>query len=247
MDICDIFSAAARERQVRQAVRADVEDRWLIEAMAAELFARLEGLERPDGPTLVLGYSPKGMSNKHVHASLVALDADTIVCAEDLLPFDQATFGAVLAIGTLDSVNDLPGALIQIRRSLRPGGRFLGAFAGAGSGNFLRQMVRMVEPGVARVHPQIDVRAAGDLLARAGFFEPVADMEEINVRYSSLSRLLKDVRANGQGNSLAARMPLSRGTIAAWAELFDRARDEGGKVSETVCPVYLSATAPQLR
>ncbi len=232
---------------MRHAIRADREDRWLIERMAQELLSRLTGENLPEGPFLMLGYQPNKCDLRFVSASLVASGPSTIICAEDRLPFEPSTFGAVVAIGTLDSVNDLPGALVQIRKSLKPGGRFLGAFAGVGSASFLRQMARTVEPTVARVHPQIDVRAAGDLLARAGFSEPVADMDDINVRYSSLSQLLKDVRANGQGNSLQTRSPLSRSTISAWTRHFENARDEGGKVSETVCPVYLSATAPNVR
>jgi NADH dehydrogenase [ubiquinone] 1 alpha subcomplex assembly factor 5 len=246
MDICDIFDPAARQRQMRHAANALPEDQWLIGAMAAELFSRLAEEKAVEGPVLLLGYCPNGPNSSlvlpFVHASLVNSGGSTIVCAEDHLPFDRTMFGAAIAIGTLDTVNDLPGALVQIRQCLRPGGRFLGAFAGVGSGSFLRQMVRLAEPTVARVHPQIDVRAAGDLLA-----EPVADMDQINIRYSSLSQLLRDVRFNGQGNALRSRLPLTRNIIEAWADIFEKARDESGKVQETACPVYVSGMVPHPR
>src|SRR5204862_5240771 len=97
--------------------------------------------------------------------------------------------------GSLDTVNDLPGALIQIRRALRPDGLFLAAFIGAGSLPRLRRAMRVAEeaasmPPSPRIHPQIDVRAAGDLLVRAGFALPVADCEMPDVRFSPFRRLI---------------------------------------------------------
>ncbi|MCP5990175.1 class I SAM-dependent methyltransferase, partial [Klebsiella pneumoniae] len=90
---------------------------------------------------------------------------------EDALPFADDSFDLVIACGTLDSVNDLPGALILMRRVLRPDGLMLAAFAGAGSLSRLKAALLAAEgdrPG-QHVHPQVDVRSAGDLLSRAGF------------------------------------------------------------------------------
>ena len=238
MDICDIFSATARRRQYQSAVTARPDDRWLISAMGSELISRLREEPSIEGTILLLGHHP-------------GEDVETLglpfLHSEDDVPFEPGTFSAALAIGTLDTVNDLPGALIQIRRSLKPGGMFFGAFAGAGSGQLLRQIARECEPAIARFHPQIDVRGAGDLLARAGFAQPVADMDEIKVRYSTLSQMLKDIRANGLGNCMKQQSPLSRSIVASWADRFEQARDNGGKVTETLCPVYLSGIAPPSR
>ncbi len=251
MDNYDIFDSAARKRQVTHASSCQSADRWLISTFAKELISRLLEDVQINAPILIVGHHPAEMdvelSQPFVHASIARWDESTIICEEDALPFGPNTFGSVLAIGTMDSVNDLPGALIQIRRCLKPGGRFLGAFAGVGSGQFLRQMTRTTDPTVARAHPQIDVRAAGDLLARAGFLQPVADADEIKVRYSSLSRLLHDVRCNGLGNCLSQRSPLTRKKLADWQAQFNQARDEGGKVTETVCPVYMSGISPEPR
>lgn len=235
MDICYIFSATARRRQFQSAIAARSEDRWLIRAMGSELISRLSDEPSIEGPVLLLGHHPG--------ETLDTLGVP-FTHFEDDVPINSATFGAALAIGTLDTVNDLPGTLIRIRRSLKPSGRFFGAFAGAGSGQFLRQTIRASEPTIARCHPQIDVRGAGDLLARAGFAQPVADMDHINVRYSALSQLLNDVRANGLGNAMNLRSPLARSTLAHWAERFEQAKDDDGKVTETLCPVYLSGVAP---
>ena len=109
-----------------------------------------------------------------------------VQCDEDRLPFaDGALRPRRLGRRRSTRVNDLPGALLLIRRALRPDGLFLAAFAGAGSLPRLRSAMRAAEEaegGAAspRIHPQIDVRAAGDLLARAGFALPVADVEGVD-------------------------------------------------------------------
>src|SRR3546814_13098572 len=102
---------------------------------------------------------------------------------EDALPFADASFDLIIACGTLESVNDLPGALILIRRILRPDGLFLAAFAGAGSLPVLRSALLAgdADRPAQHIHPQIDVRSAGDLLSRAGFAMPVADGDRKSV------------------------------------------------------------------
>jgi SAM-dependent methyltransferase len=134
-----------------------------------------------------------------------------ILAEEDRLPVADASCDLVFAVGTLDSVHDLPGALLLIRRCLRPGGLFLGAMMGAGSLPTFRLMVQsheaeVADSAVARFHPQVDVRAAGDLLFRAGFSTPVADLDTVSVSYSCVRRLLGDVRAMS-GNALPQIRP----------------------------------------
>ena len=139
----------------------------------------------------------------------------------------------------------MPGALALIRRALRPDGLFLAAFAGAGSLPRLRRAMRAGEDaqgtGAApRIHPQIEVRAAGDLLVRAGFALPVADREIVDVLYPSLAELVADLRAMGATNILAqrARRPFTRTGLAA------AAADFGAGTPERFEIVYLSGWAP---
>src|SRR3546814_8603837 len=81
---------------------------------------------------------------------------------------------------------DMPGAVILVRRILRPDGLFLAAFAGAGSLPVLRSALLAgdADRPAQHIHPQIDVRSAGDLLSRAGFAMPVADGDSLTVRRS---------------------------------------------------------------
>lgn len=176
---------------------------------------------------------------------LVAGPDVDVVADEDRLPFDPGTFDLVIACGMLDTVHDLPGALILMRRALRPGGLFMGAMLGGGSLSGLRQIIQHVEMetsgrAVARFHPQIDVRSAGDLLFRAGFSMPVADQDNIEVTYSTFARLLEDLRATGSGNALPGVVPLPR---AAYRLL--KARADAGSLMETFAPIYMTGWSPE--
>jgi NADH dehydrogenase [ubiquinone] 1 alpha subcomplex assembly factor 5 len=97
----------------------------------------------------------------------------------------------------------------------------------------------------AHIHPQIDLRAMADLLVRAGFALPVADIDRLSVRYKDWRRLVDDIRAMGFGNALAgARTFLGKDypdrLSSAWA-----ARAEAdGKVTEQFQFLQISGWAP---
>jgi SAM-dependent methyltransferase len=165
---------------------------------------------------------------------------------EDRLPFADASFDLVVSAGVLDSVNDVPGALALARRVLRPDGLFLGAFLGAGSLSTLRAALREAEAErpVARLHPQIDVRSAGDLLTRAGFALQVSDVESVTVRYGSILGLLHDLRGMAEANLLDDIRPLRRDTLLRAAAAFVDRADPDGRVPEKFDIVYLTGWAP---
>jgi len=152
----------------------------------------------------------------------------------------------------LHRVNDLPGALIQIRRALHPDGLFMAALLGARALSELRQALLEAEAEIdggasPRVAPFGDVREYGALLQRAGFALPVADAETLTVLYASPRELMREVRALGGGNVLLARSraPLSRRTLER-AEAIYRKRhaNPDGRVSASFEIVYLSGWGP---
>ena len=175
-----------------------------------------------------------------------AAQAGGVQGREDALPFADGAFDLIVSAGVLDTVNDLPGALTLARRALRPDGLFLAAFLGAGNLATLRAALRVAEGDrpAARLHPQIDVRSAGDLLARAGFALPVADGETLEVRYRDLFRLLGDLRGMAAGNVLAERVPLRRETLARLAAAFAELADESGRTTERFEIIFLTGWAP---
>lgn len=165
---------------------------------------------------------------------------------EDRLPFADASFDLVVSAGVLDQVNDVPGALALARRVLRPDGLLLAAFVGAGSVPVLRASLFAAEAErpAARLHPQIDLRSAGDLLMRAGFTLPVADVESLRVRYRSLDRLLADLRGMAATSLLAAPAPFTRSALVRAAEAFAAHADSDGRVAEKFQLVFLTGWAP---
>lgn len=152
----------------------------------------------------------------------------------------------------LQHANDLPGALIQIRRALRPDGLFIGCLLGGATLTELRQSLAEAESAVRggvspRVFPFTDVRDMGGLLQRAGFALPVADSETVTVRYPDLFGLMADLRAMGGSNVLKerSRQPTRRAVMLKAAEVYrERFADPDGKLCATFDILWLSGWAP---
>jgi NADH dehydrogenase [ubiquinone] 1 alpha subcomplex assembly factor 5 len=252
----EIFDRNRRRQRRDRAAPGFAAHSFLHDRMAEELLDRLGGVTRRFADALDLGC----MDGRIAHAlaaqgmNIVAADpgyrfakgVGGVQCDEDRLPFADASFDLVMACGGLDQVNDLPGALLLIRRILKPDGLFLGAFVGAGSLPRLRSALLGAEDrAVARLHPQIDVRSAGDLLARAGFALPVADGERVSVRYGSLPALLRDLRGAAATNLLAGHVPpLASAALAGAAASFQSDAEADGKVGEAIEIVYMAGWAP---
>lgn len=231
-----------RDRAARVFADHDFLRRWMIEGIDD----RLAAVRRSFGDVLDLGCFDRGFALPNT--DIVRCDAGRafarVQADEDRLPFADASFDLIVSAGVLDTVNDLPGALTLIRRALRPDGLFLGAFAGAGSLPKLRVALREADPAAARVHPQIDVRAAGDLMARAGFALPVADTEGLEVRYAALHPLIADLRGMAATNILASRTPMTRDSYARATAAFAAHADADGRVSERFEIVFVTGWAP---
>ena len=186
-------------------------------------------------------------------AELAALcPRPALVCDEDLLPFRDGSLNLVVSGLALHRVNDLPGALIQVRRALAPDGLFMAAVLGGRSLTELRQALLEAEAETSggaspRIAPFADVRDYGGLLQRAGFALPVADADTLTLTYPCPRDLMREIRALGGGNVLVARSkaPLARGTLKRTEEIY-RARYgvAGGGVRATFEIVYLSGWAP---
>ena len=224
--------------------------------MADDLLDRLSLVSRPFANALILGaadpitgaLAARGISGVAADPGLAfAAAARGVQCDEDRLPFADRSVDLVVSVGVLDSVGDLPGALALARRVLRPDGLLLAAFVGAGSLPRLRAAMLAAdgERPAPRLHPQIDVRSAGDLLVRAGFAMPVADGDTLKVRYGSLPGLIADLRGMGATSVLAdPSPPLDRRALGVALADFANAADADGRTTETFQLVYLSGWAP---
>jgi SAM-dependent methyltransferase len=245
--------AALRDRAARIASM----DLFLWRYMAEEVAERLDCVSRNFEAPLIIGplaamaaeFLPArhGKPRLALTAGVEAAQLDVAAITEDRLPFAPEQFDLVIAAGSLDSVNDLPGALVQIRRTLRPDGLFLASLFGAGTLARLKSAMLAAdgERPSAHIHPQIELKAASDLLNRAGFALPVADREGLDVRYAEWRRLVMDIRAHGIGNALSGqRTFLGKGITgrldAEWKTMADR----DGKVCERFEMLHLSGWAP---
>ena len=142
----------------------------------------------------------------------------------------------ITSVARLDSVNDLPGALIHARSALAEGGVFIAQLIGAGSLPILRQIMLAADGDrpAARIHPQVDNRAATALLERAGFARQVVDSVTLKASYRSLDRLLDDLREQGLNSALLSPAPyLGKAGLARTREAFDSLKDSEGRVTET--------------
>jgi SAM-dependent methyltransferase len=175
-----------------------------------------------------------------------------VIADEEALPFGDASLDLVVSALALQFVNDLPGALVQIRRALKPDGLFLAALCGGDTLTELRQSFAAaesdIEGGVSpHVAPFVDLRDLGALLQRAGFALPVTDTDRLIVRYDSAFALMHDLRRMGATNALFARRrtPLRRATLLRMAEIYgERFADADGRIRATFEIVWLSGWAP---
>ncbi len=249
---------AVRRKRERAAARVGlVAD--LLGEFAARLIDRLDDTTRRFSRALDLGgrgvvaplLRARGIAvvSGDLSPRMAALSgAPAVALDEEFLPFAPASFDLVIASLSLHEVNDLPGALIQIRHALAPGGLFLASLPLLGTLGELRTALLETEAAIssgaaARVAPFPDLRDCAGLLQRAGFDLPVADSEEIPLLYAEPLALLRDLRAAGEGNALAARsrrIPPRALFPAALAALPRR----DGRVRATLRLAFLTGWAP---
>jgi SAM-dependent methyltransferase len=239
-----IFDRAAY-RAHRKRAGGDI---FLADEAAVHIAERLGAVNRKFENALDLGSrgpAPYIARAKHWTGPAIAVD-------EEALPYAPESFDLVVSVLSLHAVNDLPGALVQIRRALKPDGLFIAALFGGETLKELRTSFAAAEAEISggispRVAPFADVRELGGLLQRADFALPVADVERTVVRYLELDRLFSDLRALGETNALAGRRTglLSRKLLAALAaEYAARFADADGKLRATFDIVYLTGWTP---
>jgi SAM-dependent methyltransferase len=256
MAVAEIFDRRALALRRRRAAVAPVD--FLLSHTAVETGERLATVLRPFRTVVDVGSLTDTLA-----ASLRSRDRSVVrfgplparpdvVGDEDALPFAAESFELAVSALALQFVNDLPGALVQIRRILKPDGLFLGALLGGSTLTELRQAFTAaeieVEGGASpRVAPAIDLRDAGALMQRAGFALPVTDSDVLTVRYPDPFALMADLRGMGATNVLVERRrrPTRRATLAQMAEIYrDRFSDGDGRIRATFEIVWLSGWAP---
>ena len=261
----DLFDRALLTRRRGRAAGTIPAHDYLLARTADDLAARLEAILRTFPVAVNLG-AHHGLLGDRV-ADLPALEllvqADRcerlagacggvrLVADEELLPFAPGSLDLVVSGLSLHWVNDLPGALIQIARALKPDGLFLAAVLGGRTLQELREAFTHAEAEISggaspRVAPFADVRDYGGLLQRAGFALPVADSDLVEVTYPSPRALMDEIRAMGGANVLHARTrrPLGRALLGRVEEIYRDRFGVGERVRASFEIITLTGWAP---
>jgi len=224
---------AARFARARNRADAPGAARFLADDMIEDTLERLAFLRHQPEFALVAGDWTGALTSQLRSAGGAVSEASGLDLES---PYPTSGFDLIVVMGLLDAVNDLPGSLIHLRNALAPGGLVIAHFIGGQSLPALRATMMAAEPDrpAARIHPLVDPRAAPGLLQRAGWKDPVVDTHTLVARYSSLARLVGDLRDQGLGNALARpAAPLGKAALArAHAAFADRAEADG-KVTES--------------
>ena len=258
---------ALRQRRDR-AAKGEADAHFLMAEVVDRLVERLDDVTRPFPRAAVVGAwrgemarallaRPGTESVVQVEPSLglarlAAEAAPVAVGDEERLPLAPGSLDLIVAPLLLHWTNDLPGALIQMRRALRPDGLLLAAMLGAGTLAELRGCLTEAEVEATgglspRFAPLAEIRDLGGLLQRAGLALPVADREAITVRYGDPLRLLRDLRAMAETAALAERRRvfLRREVLARGLALYaERHADAEGRVTATFELAFLHGWAP---
>lgn len=228
---------AIRRRMAALQARTDA-PRYLIEDMIDDVQERLAFLRFEPGRTLIVGDWTSALAGALSQRGYDVTATDPVLADPPLQedqPYLRGGFDLAVSLSTLDTVNDLPGALVHLRATLAPGGLMIACFPAAGSLAKLRQIMLAAEPDrpAARMHPMVDTRAGAELLQRAGFANPVVDSHTLDARFSSLAGLVADLRAQGLSAALADRAPvLNRPALARAEAEFTALADADGKLAE---------------
>lgn len=233
-------------RQRKRRARTTFRDAaFLHERVVADLADRLEAIPRPFARVLALGggglFSEEVRARPELSARIGAiLEADLDFIDPEQLSFAPNSFELIVSPLALHWINDLPGALIQLRLALKPDGLLLASLFGGETLHELRLSLIEAEAELTggagpRVSPFADLQDIAGLLQRAGFALPAADRDVVTVRYGEPMRLLADLRAMGETSALRERSPraLSRRILARAFEIYSERYSEDGRVRAT--------------
>jgi SAM-dependent methyltransferase len=245
-----IFDKALLEARRQRAQKQGAET-FLLDRVAVDFGDRLSAVLRTFERAADIGTPGDAVRRALVGSGKVA-EVEAVPFQDEVLSVPGGALDLAVSALALQFVNDLPGALIQIRRSLEPDGLFLAALIGGDTLAELRQSFAAaeseIEGGISpRVAPFADIRDIGALLQRAGFALPVVDSERFTVRYDTVFALMRDLRRMGATNALTERRrrPLKRATLLRMAEIYrERFADTDGRLRATFEVIWLSGWAP---
>ena len=199
---------------------------WLQTRVRGELLSRLDLLREPPRTVLDLGagtgvaaellkrrYRTAAVTAADIAAPMLAVARGRsrfwrrIRCVEAdarRLPFAAASFDLVFSNLMLQWLLPPDAALAEIHRVLKPGGLLLLSSFGPETLQELRAAWATADAQV-HVNDFIDVHDLGGALQRAGFAEPVLDVDRHVHQYAQARTLMRELKALGAHNVDARR------------------------------------------
>lgn len=232
-----------------------------------EMLARLELLAFEPAVVVDLGtgtgHGARALKERWPKARVVALDRSagmlgharrrrswrrgfSLVRADALrLPLATASVDLVFANLLLPWSVDLDAQLLELRRVLSPRGYVSFSTLGPDTLKELRAAWRLVDEG-SHVHAFFDMHDIGDALVRAGFADPVMDVDRYTFTYPDLAALVGELRAlgaqnAGQGRARGLGGATRRGRLEA---AYERFRGRDGRLPASCELIYGQAWCP---
>jgi hypothetical protein len=224
----------------------------LTRTIAEELAERLSFVNRRFEHPCLIAAEPQHIVQRLVETGQVKNVESRLPAPGDDLSLEPACYDAVFSILDLQTANDVPGLLIQMRRALKPDGLLMACLFAGDTLTELRQSWLAAETIMAggvspRVAPMIDMRELGGLLQRAGFALPVADLDRTIVRYADAVALIHEIHQLGLSNCLEdrSRKPVTRGLLGTAVNTYqNNFSDADGRIRATVEVAWITGWAP---
>ncbi len=220
--------------------------------VATELGERLSFIMRSFPNSLLITEFPNIIAQSLQNSGKIEQLEIATPANEDSLGLTENKFDAVFSLLDLHCVNDVPGHLAQLGRSLKPDGLLVVAFFAGDTLCELRESWLNAEleitSGVSpRVAPMIGVRELGGLMQRAGLALPVADTDHSTVRYADVFALMREIKSFGYSNPLKGRSAgfISKRFLTKMAEHYHANNsDDDGRIRATLEITWAMAWRP---
>jgi len=252
-----VFDRAQIRRQRNRSLSFPPDKNFLFDWTMDQIADRLSVVRRTFPTCVQIGARGKSLSASSFGIeSQIITDSvrglNHIICEEDFLPFAPRSIDLSVSALSLHTINDLPGALLQINRALKPDGLFVAGMLGGETLHELRLCLAEAEMEISggispRIAPFADKPQMGSLLQRAGFALPVVDSDIVTVTYDSIFPLMRDLRQMGEGNAILERIKhfTPRSLFLRAGNLYaEKFAETDGRIHATFEIIFLLGWAP---
>ena len=191
------------------------ESKLFLSEYADEMFDRISLIKNDFQNGIALGFRnlhiPKSKNIFNlIRGDIYKSENIDLICDEEFLPIKKDGLDLLISFFNLHFVNDIPGTLFQINQSLNANGLFIGCLFAGETLKELRYSLMTAEEQILggaspKISPFADLNDLSNLLQRANFTLPVADIDRHRIIYDNPKKLLNDIKDIGETNILNER------------------------------------------